>query len=90
MLSSSQNDFNIVCAKIKSNRIFTRCVTLKRVASWRDPYPCHCAQATQLLSKKCRSDVVQLVTLHGMTKPRFVPRTSRSRDERIAAASTGR
>ena len=90
MLSSSQNDFNIVCTKIKLNRIFTRCVTLKRAASWRDPYLCHCAQATQLLSKKCRSGVEQLATLHGMTKPRFVPPTSCSRDERITAPSTGR
>ena len=40
----------------KSNQIFhhTRCITPKRVTSWRGPFPRHCASATQLLSK-CRS-----------------------------------
>ena len=49
----------------KSNQIFhyTRCITSKRVTSWRDPSPRHCAQATQLCSKKCRSGGEPLATL---------------------------
>ena len=37
-----------------SNQIFhyTRCITPKRVTSWRGPSLHHCALATQLLSKK--------------------------------------
>ena len=34
---------------------YTRWITPKRVTSWRGPSPRHCARATQLLSKKCRS-----------------------------------
>ena len=51
--------------KTKSNQIFhyTRCNTPKRVTSWRGPSPRHCAQATQLLSKKCRSGGEPLATL---------------------------
>ena len=34
---------------------YTRCITLKRVTSWRGPSPRQCARVTQLLSKKCCS-----------------------------------
>ena len=58
------NNFHDV-AIIKSNQIFhyTRCFTPKRVTSWRGPSPRHCARATQLLSKKCRSGGEPLATL---------------------------
>ena len=48
-----------------SNQIFhyTRSNTLKRVSSLRGPFPRHCARATQLLSKKCRSGGKPLATL---------------------------
>ena len=41
----------------QSSQIFhyTRCNTPKRVTSLWGPSPRHCARATQLLSKKCRS-----------------------------------
>ena len=42
---------------------YTRCNTPKRVTSWRGPSPRHCARATQLLSKKCRSGGEPLATL---------------------------
>ena len=47
------------------NQIFhyTRCNTPRRVTSWRGPSPCHCARATQLLSKKCRNGGEPLATL---------------------------
>ena len=47
------------------NQIFhyTRCNTLRRVTSWRGPFPRHCTRATQLLSKKCRSGGEPLATL---------------------------
>ena len=50
---------------IKSNQIihYTRCITPKRVTSWRGPSSHHCARATQLLSKKCRSGGEPLATL---------------------------
>ena len=50
----------------KSNQIFhySRWITRKRVTSWRGPSPRHCAQATQLLSKKCRSGGESLATLY--------------------------
>ena len=52
-------------ASVKSNQIFhyTRWITPKRVTSLRDPSPRHCDQATQLLSKKCRSGGEPLATL---------------------------
>ena len=76
----------------KSNQIFhyTRWITPKRVTSLRGPSPHHCAQATQLLSKKCRSGGEPLATLSNLTGPRFKPQTSRSRDERVTARPTGR
>ena len=42
---------------LSSNLIFhyPRWITPKRVTGWRGPSPRHCARATQLLSKKCRS-----------------------------------
>ena len=51
--------------QIKSNQIFhyTRCNTPKRVTSWWGPSPRHCARATQLLSKICRSGGEPLATL---------------------------
>ena len=47
------------------NQIFhyTRWITPKRVTSWRGPSPRHCARATQLLWKKCRSGGEPLATL---------------------------
>ena len=47
------------------NQIFhyTRCITPKRITSWRDPSPRHCARATQLLRKKCCSSGQPLATL---------------------------
>ena len=42
---------------------YTRWITPKRVRSWRGPSPRHCAWATQLLSKKCRSGGEPLATL---------------------------
>ena len=42
---------------------YTRCNTLKLVTSRRGPYLHHCAQATQLLSKKCHSGGEPLATL---------------------------
>ena len=50
---------------IKSNQIFRyiRCNTPKRVTSWRDPTPGHCARAAPLLSKKCRCGGEPLATL---------------------------
>ena len=51
--------------QIKSNQIYhyTRCNTPKRVTSLRGPSRRHCAGATQLLSKKCRSGGELLATL---------------------------
>ena len=51
--------------EIYLNQIFhyTRCITLKRVTSWRGPPPHHCARATQLHLKKCRSGGKPLTTL---------------------------
>ena len=78
--------------RINQNQIFyyTRCNTPKRVTSWRGPSPRHCARATQLLSKKCRSSGEPLATLSDLTGPRFEPQTSRFRDERVTARPTGR
>ena len=47
------------------NQIFhyTCCITPKRVTSLRGPSPRHCARATQLFLKKCRSGVEPLTTL---------------------------
>ena len=42
---------------------YTHCITPKRVTSLRGPSPCHCAHATQLLLKKCRSGGETLATL---------------------------
>ena len=70
---------------------YTRCITPKRVTSRRGPSPRHCALATQLLSKKCRSGGKPLATVvSDLTSPRFDPQTSRSRDERVAAQLTDR
>ena len=41
----------------------TRCITLKRVRSWRGPTPRHCTRVAQLLSKKCCSGGEPLATL---------------------------
>ena len=48
-----------------SNQIFhyTRCITPKRVTSLWGSSPRHCARATQLFSKKCRSGGKPLATL---------------------------
>ena len=34
---------------------YTGCITPKRVTSLQCPSPCHCARATRLFTKKCRS-----------------------------------
>ena len=49
----------------QSNQIFyyTRCNTLMRVTSLQGPSPHHCARATQIFLKKCRSDGEPLATL---------------------------
>ena len=49
----------------KSNQIFhfTRCITPKCVTSLPGPSPRHCARATQLHSKNCRSSGEPLATL---------------------------
>ena len=67
---------------------YTRCNTPKRVTSWRGPFPRHCARATQLLSKKCRSGGEPLATLC-LIRPALDPQTSRSRDERVTARPSG-
>ena len=64
-----QLSFNFV--KSKSKFFFTRCITLKHVMSLRCPSPRHCAQATRLISKKCRSSGEPLATLPDLTGPRF-------------------
>ena len=50
---------------VKSNKIFhhTRCITLKRVTSLRGPFSRHCAEATKIFLKKCRSDGRPLATV---------------------------
>ena len=57
--------------KSNQNQIFyyTRWITPKRVTSWRGPSPRHCARATQLLSKKCRSGGEPLATLCRFDRP---------------------
>ena len=57
--------FWLVWFLTNANQIFhyTRCNTPKRVTSLWGPSPRHCARATQLLSKKCRSGGEPLATL---------------------------
>ena len=59
------SDLRLVLDALKSNQIFhyTRCIAPKRVTSWRGPFPSQCAQATQLLVKKCCSGGRLLTTL---------------------------
>ena len=59
--------------KSKSNVSLTRCITLKRVTSWRDPSSRHCARQAQLLSKKYRSGGEPSAILSDLTGPRFEP-----------------
>ena len=75
----------------KLNRIFyyTRCITSKRVTSWRSSSPRHCALATQLLSKKYCSGASPWQHCCRFDCPRFEPQTSRSRGERVTARPTG-
>ena len=65
-------DFNCHLTLSNQNQIFlhTR-ITLKDVMRLRGPSPRHCAQATLLLSKKCRSSGEPLATLSNLTGPRF-------------------
>ena len=42
---------------------YTRCITPKRVTSWRGSFPRHCARKTQLHSKKRRGGGEPLATL---------------------------
>ena len=67
---------------------YTRCITPKRVTSLLGQSLRHCAQATQLLLKKCRE--VASHCQHNLTDPRFEPQTSRSRDKRVIARPTDR
>ena len=66
----------LVCVRSNQNQIFhyTRCITPKRVTSWRGPSLRHCAWATQLPSNKCRSN---------LTGSRFELWTSHSRHESV-------
>ena len=70
---------------------YTRFITPKRVTSLRGSSPRHCAWATQLFSKKCRSGVESHWQLclrfdhYDLTGLRFEHHTSRSRDEHITA-----
>ena len=58
-------NFKIFFPKTKSNQIFhyTRCKTLERLASFRGSSSHYCAQATQLLWKRCRNGGESLATL---------------------------
>ena len=53
------------CCQGNKNQIFyyTRCITPKRVTSWRGPSPRHCAWATHLPLKKCHKGCEPLLTL---------------------------
>ena len=74
-----------------SNQFFrSRCNTPKRVTSWRGPSPRHCAQATQLLLKKCRSGGRPLATLCLISCRKFEPQTSLFIGERLTARPTRR
>ena len=55
-----------------SNKIFsfTRCTMQKRITSWRNPSPRHCARAIQILSTKCCSGGELLATVSDLTDPR--------------------
>ena len=50
---------------------------------WTIPFLRHCARATQLLSTKSSNGGEPLATVCGLTGPRFEPKTSRSRDDRV-------
>ena len=63
IISDISNIAKLFHHKKKSNLHCSRCVSPKRVKSWWCPSPRHCAWATQLLSKKCRSDGDSLATL---------------------------
>ena len=54
-----------IYAHNKSNQILhcIRCITWKRITSWRGLSPRHCARATQFLSKKCLSGGELMATL---------------------------
>ena len=70
------------------NQIFhyNRCIAPERVTSWRGPFTRHCAWATKLLLKKCRSGGELLApTVPDLTGPRFETQTSRPRDEHVTA-----
>ena len=74
------------------NQIFhyTRCNTPKRVTSWRGPSPRHCARATQLLFEEMWQRWRAFgSTVSDLTGSKFKPQTSRSRDERVTARTTG-
>ena len=63
---------------------YTRCTTPKLVTSLRGPSVRHSARATQLLSKKCRNSGESLTnTVSDLTRPKFEPETSLSRDEAL-------
>ena len=49
--------------KSNSKFCYIICITPKRVTNWRGPSPRHCAQAAQLLSKKCCSGGKPFATL---------------------------
>ena len=79
----NKNDFNS-----QSNLSYTRCAAAKRVTSLQSLSPRHCARATQLLSKKCRSGGEQLAAVCQIWPARDLNlQTSNFRDERVSALS---
>ena len=60
-------------------------ITKKSVTGWRSPSTRHCAKATQLLLKKCRSGREPLAALPDFTGPRFKPKKPCFIDECIIA-----
>ena len=73
------------------NQIFhyTRCITLKRVTSFRGPSPRHCACGQH---NSLRRNVAAVANrwkhCDQLTGPSFEPQTSRSRDKRVTARPT--
>ena len=70
--------------------INTRCNTPKRVTSWRDRSPRHCARVTQLFEETPQRWRAVGNIVSDLTGPRFEPQTSSSRDERATTRPTGR
>ena len=84
----------LILSIAKSNEIFhyTRCITPKRVTSWRIPSSFHCAWATQFLSKKLSGggESLAMATLvSDLSGTRFEPPNSRSKGERVTFRPSG-